>query len=229
MDAAFKENFSEEGQWVTKEFPMNPGLNQKQVKEWISNNPKAVCFSSHTALLPVPKFEDIEVFPVIFVRHPLDRIASAYSFEKKQTVDTFGSVLARNTDLKGYIETRLSLPHDRQCRNFHTHRFATTNLKAEDEHISSLKVLDKLPFVGLVENYEKSLELLETLLIEFGFKDISIRVVKQNVSQDSKLSIDEKVELVKEKLGDDFYNRILSANQNDFELYKLVKERFNNA
>jgi len=230
LDAAFKENFSEEkGEWVTKEFPNQPAANREQVRQWILDNPQAKCFSSHTAIFPVPEFEDIEVFPVIFVRHPIDRIASAYSFEKNQKVDTFGSVLARNTDLKGYIETRLALPHDRQCRDFHAHRFAANNIIAKGEYDSPLKEIDNLPFIGLVERYEESLELLETKLVQFGFEDISFKVVKQNVSQDSKLSVSEKVEKVRDKLGEELYSRLLADNSTDFDLYNLVKERFENA
>lgn len=230
LDAAFKENFSEaEGEWVTKEFPNQPAANREQVRQWILDNEQAKCFSSHTALLPQPNYADIEVFPVIFVRHPIDRIASAYSFEKKQGAETFGSVLARNTDLKGYIETRLALPHDRQCRNFHAHRFTYNNLGPIDNSSAIEKGLEKLPFVGLVEKYEQSLELLQNKLEEFGFQNISFRALKQNVSQDIKLTIEEKVEKVKKQIGEELFGKLLAENEIDFELYELVKEKFKDA
>lgn len=227
LDAAFKENFSEEkGEWVTKEFPANPAQNQRQLRQWILDNPQAKCFSSHTALLPVPEFDDIEVLPVIFVRHPIDRIASAYSFEKKQGADTFGSVLARNTDLKGYIETRLSLPHDRQCRNFHANRLASNFRHLTNEESASIKALEVLPFVGLVEKFDRSLQMLSEAMIEFGLEVLTFRALKQNVSQDGKLSIAEKLDELKAKLGVQFFEEISKQNQIDLEIYTRVKQKY---
>ncbi|MEP1869056.1 MAG: hypothetical protein ABJJ44_05975, partial [Paraglaciecola sp.] len=149
LDASFKENFSGD-EWVTNEFPAQPAKNRDLARQWISENPQALCFSSHTAFLPPPNIEGRKLLPVIFVRHPIDRIASAYSFEKKQGGDGFGSVLARNTDIKGYCESRLALGYDRQCKNFHVDRFSDMFPPAFDSELErALKALDVLPFVGL--------------------------------------------------------------------------------
>ena len=166
LDAAFKENFSEqEGEWVTKEFPGQPAKNREELKQWIIDNSQAKCFSSHTAIFPVPQVEGVKVIPVIFYRHPIDRIASAYSFEKKQGGDGFGPVLARSTNLAGYIETHLTHEHNRQCRNFHAHRLATMfGGKQGDEATLAKMAIEALPFIGLVEKYAESLERLEVLL-----------------------------------------------------------------
>jgi hypothetical protein len=78
-------------------------------------------FFTPFGILLVSQLKDSLVLPVIFVRHPIDRIMSAYSFESKQTSESFGAVLARNTTLGGNIETRLSMPNDTQCRNFQSY------------------------------------------------------------------------------------------------------------
>ena len=220
LDAAFKENFSEEkGEWVTKEFPNQPAANREQVRQWILDNPQAKCFSSHTALLPLPKFEDIEVFPVIFVRHPIDRIASAYSFEKKQGADTFGSVLARNTSLKGYIETRLSLKNDKQCRNFHAQHFRIEQPANSKQSVSD--ILGELPFIGLVEQYGDSLEVLNRLLKEFGFKNLTLNAFNQNVSRENS-KLEDKIEKIKSTVSEDFYDKLKAINELDFVIYQLI-------
>lgn len=224
LDAAFKENFSEEkGEWVTKEFPNQPAANREQVRQWILDNPQAKCFSSHTALLPLPKFEDIEVFPVIFVRHPIDRIASAYSFEKKQGADTFGSVLARNTSLKGYIETRLSLKNDKQCRNFHAQHFRIEQPANSKQSVSD--ILGELPFIGLVEQYGDSLEVLNRLLKEFGFKNLTLNAFNQNVSRENS-KLEDKIEKIKSTVSEDFYDKLKAINELDFVIYQLIAERY---
>lgn len=227
LDAAFKENFSAEaGEWVTKEFPANPTQNQRQLRQWILDNPQAKCFSSHTALLPVPEFDDIKVFPVIFVRHPIDRIASAYSFEKKQGADTFGSVLARNTSLKGYIETRLSLVQDRQCRNFHCERFAVEKLNSSKYLLEdSLLTAKTLPFIGIVENFEQSIMRLEKLLHDFGFSSITLIAKEANVSREI-ISIDEKLSSLESELGQNIWNTLIEANKEDLALYEKLSTHY---
>lgn len=219
LDAAFKENFKGD-EWVTKEFPAQPNKNREQVKQWIIDNPQAKCFSSHTAILPVPEIEGIKVIPVIFVRHPIDRIASAYSFEKKQGGQGFGSTLARNTTLGGYIETRLSLDHDRQCRNFHAHRLAAMYPGQPDtEADRALAAIKELPFVGLVERYTNSLETLESLLKSEGFESIKLKPVEKNVSRAVKKTLDEKLNEIQEQIGFDTYTCLLENNEVDLKLW----------
>ncbi|SEQ95603.1 Sulfotransferase family protein [Amphritea atlantica] len=227
LDAAFKENFNEEdGEWVTKEFPAQPALNRGKVKQWIIDNPQAKCFSSHTAIFPVPEIEGIRIIPVIFMRHPIDRIASAYSFEKKQVGDGFGPALARNTTLKGYIETRLSLVNDRQCRNFHAHRLATMfGEKVGDEGYRAKLAIEKLPFVGVVERYSESLEKLELLLKEEGFADINLNPVEKNVSRSVKSSLDKKLSEIEVQIGEELYSKLVDANSNDIDFFNNLNAK----
>lgn len=222
LDATFKENFKGD-EWVTKEFPAQPAKNREEVAQWILDNPQAKCFSSHTAFLPPPKLDGIKVLPVIFMRHPIDRIASAYEFERKQGGNSFGAVLARNTDLKGYIETRLSIPSDRQCRNFHMHRFAMMyGEKVGDEFERAKKAVETLPFVGVVENYKESLERLEKWLHKEGFKEISLTLKEKNVSRTLSKPLKEKLKEVSSKLGEEIYSIFVDANKEDIYLYEMV-------
>lgn len=222
LDAAFKENFSEEkGEWVTKEFPAQPAKNREELKQWIIDNPQAKCFSSHTAIFPVPEIEDVKIIPVIFYRHPIDRMASAYSFEKKQGGEGFGPTLARNTSLAGYIETRLSLQADRQCRDFHAHRLATMFGEQQGDEATRAKMaIEALPFVGLVEKYSESLERLEALLKAEGFEDIKLKPVEKNVSRGVKKTLDEKLSEINEQLGDEVFNKLLVANEIDLNIWE---------
>jgi len=227
LDAAFKENFSEaDGEWVTKEFAAQPAKNREQVKQWIIDNPQAKCFSSHTAILPVPKIEGIKVIAVIFMRHPIDRMASAYTFEHKQGGDGFGPVLARNTNLAGYIETRLALGHDRQCRDFHAHRFAAMfGEKQGDEATRAKMAVEQLPFVGLVEKFSESLEQLDNLLTEEGFEGITLKPVEKNVSRRVSKSLEDKLAQIREQLGDEVFEKLVEANQIDLKLWETSNDK----
>lgn len=223
-DVALKEYFnSEEGGWLTKEFSSDPEINRKQVKDWIINNKYGKCFSSHTALLPPPEIEGVKVIPVIFFRHPIDRIASAYSFERKQVDFSFGSVLARNTDLAGYVETRLALENDRQCENFHVDRFAFMFDEIQGNQVKRAKMaVTELPFVGLVEKYSESLKLLNKLLISEGFGNIDLTALEENTSDRVSKNLNEKLLAVRLQLGDELYSKLLKVNHDDIAIWEYL-------
>lgn len=222
LDAAFKENVAPD-EWVTKEFPGQPKANRDQVAEWILENPQAKIFSSHTAYLPPPNLEGVKVLPVIFMRHPIDRIASAYAFEKKQGGDCFGAVLARNTDISGYIETRLALPNDRQCRNFHMQRFAMMfGERQGDEYTRAKMAIEKLPFLGIVEQFADSMLRLEKWLQSEGFNGMQLKPVEKNVSRDIKKSLDEKLEDFEKRISSDVFSKLVEANKGDLDLYQNI-------
>lgn len=228
LDAALKENFSEEkGEWVTKEFPSQPAKNRAELKQWIIDNPQAKCFSSHTAIFPVPEIEGVKIIPVIFFRHPIDRIASAYAFEKKQGGDGFGPTLARNTTLAGYIETRLSVKADRQCRNFHAHRLATMfGENVGNEEIRAKNAVERLPFIGTVEKYSESLKRLETILTKEGFESIQLKAVEKNVSRIVKKNLSNKLEDIKEQIGLERFEIVLNKNSIDISLWKKLNNDY---
>ena len=95
VDAILRRNFGH--RWVNTEFPPRAQADhQEAVRRLILDNPNLAAVSSHTLMLPVPEIEGVEVFPILFVRHPLDRLKSAYEFERQQTTATVGSELAKD-------------------------------------------------------------------------------------------------------------------------------------
>lgn len=224
LDSAFKENFSEdEGEWVTREFSSLPAVNREEVSNWIEDNPQAICFSSHTIFCPPPRVKGVEIFPVVFIRHPLDRIISAYNFERLQTENTFGAVLAKEVSIKGYLKVRLSLPSDRQCKNFQTSRLASMvpkKLGVEAER--ALMAIDRLPFIGLVEDYDSSLEVLEELLESRGYGKLILNPFKKNVTNKDQSNLDDRLNNLENELGEELYSMLLEANYNDIVIYQRM-------
>lgn len=105
MDKILKENFKEG--WHEHEGPSS-GWKSSDVAAYLEQNKHITVLSSHTALLPVPKLPNTTIYPIIFIRHPIDRIRSIYEFERKQIAETEGAIKAKELDLAGYIEWRLS-------------------------------------------------------------------------------------------------------------------------
>lgn len=226
LDAAFQRAFP--GRWVTREFgetQTDRAAHLDEVRAWIELEHDALVFSSHTALLPAPEVPDTDVLPVIFVRHPLDRIASAYSFEHTQVDTGFGATLAHHTSLAGYVSTRLSIPGDRQCRNFHTARFASTYDDSRPELERALAAADALPFVGIVEEYDESLSRLGSLLTARGVSATELVPLHRNASTRQGRSLDEKLARLREELGDEVFEQLEQANADDLALYAHVTGR----
>ncbi|MCM8827519.1 MAG: sulfotransferase family protein [Candidatus Omnitrophica bacterium] len=230
IDTILRKNFNEK--FVTKEFPYHPyERNVKHVISWIKKEKDKIAFSSHTARLfdfSVLEKEGIKLIPIIFVRHPLIRIYSAYKFEreKQKDINTFATVLARNTDFKGYIEVRWYVHNDHQTRNFHVHRFSDMFYNYEGSIFEkAVMALKKLPFVGIVERFDESLEKLEHIIREFypNFKSYN---VAKNVQVDPKTPIDERLKAIKQILGEEFYKKFEEANKEDIIFWNMVLEMY---
>lgn len=153
LDQILKGNFGPA--WVTREFSASPSRhgNTPEVESWIRDNPEAVAFSSHTMMGPPPQVEGVRIVSMVLLRDPIDRIKSAYRFERTQVAETFGAVLAKHTDLEGYVKVRLSLKQDRQCRNFQTYRLAALVPGKGSELERAKQALERITIVGLVADF----------------------------------------------------------------------------
>jgi hypothetical protein len=224
LDVLLKKNFP--NSWVSKEFTGTAPSRREAVISWILKETDAVSFSSHTAAPLQGEIENVEVFPISFVRHPIDRIASAYTFERKQGYSTFGPTLARNTSLGGYIDIQLSLGHDSQCRNFLLQHFASfSDGVTQDREKRAVKVVDTLPFIGLVEEYAESIEKL-SMWLKPHFPEFQPIVFEANVTRDVSLPLEERLSLIRQEIGSDLYQKVTDANKADFMLYERVKQRY---
>lgn len=228
VDEVLKANFGDA--WVTREFERrgNPNVHRREVAEWVRSHPKALAFSSHTLELPPPAFERIQVLPVIFVRHPIDRICSAYAFERRQGGDGFGAVLARHTSLAGYIEVRLSMPRDRQCRDFHLSRFAT--MFPEDsgsEAERAARAVEALPFVGVVEQFDTSMARLQAL-IAAQHPSFQLHSAFANASHERHETLDQRLARLRAEMGEHCWSLLMQHNAGDLALHALASQRLAN-
>ena len=197
-----------------------------EVTDYLLAHTDIKVLSSHTAMMPVPVIDGVNIYPVIFIRHPIDRVRSIYDFERKQTDVTEGSKMAKITDLCGFVEWRLQRKGDRSLRNFQTHRFAAAIPASQaapklSEEERALLAIDALPFIGIVEQYDRSLARLQDWLKPV-FEGIDLQPTKANVTQRSDQSLDERLAALRAELGPTLYKALVDANQSDLNLYSAV-------
>ncbi|BDW84197.1 hypothetical protein [Roseicyclus marinus] len=175
VDAILKRNFPD--RWVTREFPAMGGNNTPLVEAWIRETPEAIAYSSHTMMGPIPHIDGVRVISFLLLRDPIERIKSAYRFERTQNADTWGARLAKEHDFEGYVRARLARPGDRQCRNFQTHRLASLMPGAEPELDRAKRALAALSVVGRVEAFDEAMERLAA-----AYPGFTHQAVKANTS-----------------------------------------------
>ena len=222
VDVVLEGNFGSE--WREAEFsPDRTRPNLEEVEAWLAANPSVKALSSHTARGPLPRVPEVAVAPVIFIRHPIDRIRSAYEFERRQKDDAPGSRMARAADFAGYVEARLQR-RDRQCRNFQTWRLASFGRPDAPELEQALYALDSLPFVGLVEDFAGSMSRMEAYLRDV-FPAFRAFGAKANVWREGR-TLEERLDDARAELGAELWQALVEANRDDLEIFATVAARY---
>jgi hypothetical protein len=224
VDAILHRNFGD--RWIKEEFPPPRLVNhQEAIHRVILDNPDMVAVSSHTLALPAPEIDGVEIFPILFVRHPLDRLKSAYEFERKQEGANFGARLARENNFAGYIRGRLAVPRDRSCRNFHVQRLAmAVPVQEGTERERALMALDRLPFVGLVDAFAASAEVLQER-VRWMFPDFQSFESWENSGRPRERALEERLDAIRRELGEECFALVMEVNKDDVALYNSARRR----
>lgn len=224
VDELLRQNFG--AHWASQEFTVNRRDNATALAEFIRNNPHLRAISSHTALLPIPRIEGIEVFPIIFIRHPIDRLRSAYEFERKQRANTRGASLAKTYDLRGYLNALLQPPRSRQARNFQTYRLALSSPGPGSYRARALQTINTLPFIGLVDAFEESVLRMSHLLRDC-FSDFTPSMPHANAQFSAvRPPLVERLAAIRSSVGNTFYQELGRSNADDLYIHEYVSATY---
>lgn len=223
LDAILKAHFGQA--WVSREFDGPALQNFRAVGDWIAATPQAAAFSSHTAMGPVPRIPGVRVHSVLFLRHPLDRIRSAYAFERRQDADSFGARLAKTTDLEGYVRTRLDTPQDRFCENFHAFRLAAFHRDPDLGEFDRARLgLEKLTVAGLVEHFDASVALLAAK-IAADFPGFTPGSAHANRGEGAGQPLAERLAAMRAQLSAETWALLMQRNADDLALWEMAAAR----
>ncbi len=203
-------------------------LSGDDILDYVMGAPELAVVSSHQGTLPAPNIPGRDIVTSILIRDPIARIRSIYSFERRQKKTLPGSTRAKELDFKGYVEWRLATAPWILC-NFQVHFCSRTKatkrfFMVDESHLQkAIANLDAVHIVGTVKRYSDWLALAQIVLAE-KFPDISLKVVRKNVSDTNREKIDETTildELVRD-LGHDLADRLLQANELDMFLHQVA-------
>ncbi|NNE57222.1 MAG: sulfotransferase family 2 domain-containing protein [Hellea sp.] len=215
--------------WQEKEFRFTKDhWPYEEIEQWIAETSDIKAYSSHTARLPLPRVKNVELFPVIFVRHPLIRLYSAYQYERAQDAETPGAKKAKETDFKAYLEWRFTRPRDASAKNFQSNRLSHLFrperghlIEKRDLESAALKAIETLPFIGFVEKFEDSMKSLKRILSRKGL-DLTATLARENVGTSSKKPTAERIADIQTMIGDEVYEQFCAFNSVDLKLYDRV-------
>ena len=240
IDKILREQFGSE-RWRTAEFSgpttnipavLSGRSSAPQVQEWLARHPEVVALSSHTAAMPLPELPATEVFAIVMVRNPIIRLQSSYLFQRKRFAAGFDNRttrLAAENDLAGYLRGLLAMEEQSLAHNFASVRLAAA-VKGSPEKIRqrAFEALERLPFVGVVERFEQSMQVLERWLAPH-FPGFRARPTWRNAADAAGTPLAERLENMRAEIGNDLYDRLAAANQIDIELHQAASRKIDAA
>ena len=229
VDQILRANFGE-GRWRSEEFPgpttniplvLSGRSNYQQVQDWLAEHPEVVVLSSHTAAMPLPELPATRIFPILMVRNPVVRLQSSYLFQRERFESGWHNKttrLAGKNDLAGYLRGLLDMKRQSMARNFASVRLAAAVPGSPDQlRQRTIKALKLLPFVGVVELFEQSMQVMEHWLAPH-FPGFRVLPAWQNPTEQRSTPLPERLANIREEIGDGLYDEILTANQVDLDL-----------
>lgn len=227
IDDILKKNFGRK--WAEREFSEVPPKRIYAINDWLRAETEILAFSSHTITGPILPVLERDVLLIANFRHPIDRLYSAYKFERNQKAKNFGAVLAKETSFAGYIRARLALNGHNFCNNFQSRffaSFATETLFRKNGSdaqllLSAKEGLNSFYHIGSVGLMEKSNEILEKKMRVY-FPNFKAHSSYLNRTASTSFVLEEKLEKILELLGRETYDSLVEANLVDLEIYDML-------
>ena len=190
----------------------------------LEKNQDIAAVSSHTIFFPAPEHPQMNIFPIVFLRHPLDRILSMYNFELKQKTGQAEAQLTDETGLVEYIQARRVNPASFRLRNYQMWMLARKRAPARDKQALfevAKQQIESLPVVGVVEDFSESVRQL-TQWLEPHFPGLDMQPEHENRSSAAHLNIEQRLDLLRDTVGSDLYEELESENALDTELHNIA-------
>jgi hypothetical protein len=234
VDAGLRESFREA--WVSFDSPSGR-LGQPNAQEllvFLAEHKPILALSSHTARLPAPSTKRLQAHPIIFLRHPIDRVGSIYAFMKRT-----GNPRAADKTFSEWVDMMLgSSARDRNLaiQSYQTLFLSDDFQSTERDHgpvigvtyahfAQAIARMHQLPVFGLVERFEESVARMSRHLRR-RFPELTLQARRVNSSDDRAVAMADRLRDIEAALGSQRYARLVGANEADLELYNHASSLF---
>nr|WP_199044925.1 sulfotransferase family 2 domain-containing protein [Dyella sp. ASV24] len=197
----------------------------EQLARFMEANPHLRAISSHLARPPLPAPHSL---PVVFIRHPLLRAYSVYHFTRKDTAQPFSDV-AQSNGFADYIRWTLrEEPGSIVIRDYQVVHLSAASWRCkhildaratEQDLRQACSLLDSWGMAGVVEQFERSVDAYQA---SYGplVPGLQLAYDRENVTEPTCAPVDDRLEQLRQMLGQDLYARFMAANALDLGLHE---------
>lgn len=230
FDWILKNNFGEAFCDHRDDVPMRKE-GEKYLLQYLTEHPKIKALSSHHIWFNVQSQGKLNLIPVLFIRHPIERIRSVYNFERQQQSDSPGATMAKKLDFKDYVAWRMKEEVAPVIRNFQTRYLSgikAGNSLDQNNLRDALKEIEKQQFIGVVDLFDESLKRFDHAFKKLGIA-LDLTCQPQNISQSFEdANYESRAQKVIADLGD-IAEEVMEKNKYDLILYRTAREKLRNS
>lgn len=206
-------------------------VHDSELAELLTARPLLRAISSHQARPPGPGGGGLRIHPLLFLRHPIDRVGSVYEFERRMPREASpGAAMANDLGFADYVDWRMQDGDGGTICNFQTlflgWREGDTSSGAAARRARDLVLT--LPGIGLVEQFEPSIARISAAL-EPVFGVLPKLPAAVNRASNRSAGLQDRIESIRASLGASRYQRLCDSNALDLELHALATARFRTA
>lgn len=208
-------------------------LGDAEMTAYLDANPNIVCVTSHQATLYHVVPVHLHILPVMFFRHPIDRVHSVYEFEKRQTGSmSRGSRKAKELDFDEYVQWRLSPEGGNVIKNTQAYVVSgrrnpilVKTMTDEQMREAALHQIESMQFFGIVEYFDESIAWMR-MFLEPVFPGLDYTYERVNSSSGRAKTLEERLALIQDLLSAETYKTLVAENKIDIEVYEAALRRF---
>jgi hypothetical protein len=230
IDASLRESFGRA--WESFDPAVDwTNVTTARVLRFLERRPALRAFSSHQLRWPSPDTPGVRIHPIVFVRHPIDRVASIYSYSRH-----LGDAEASARTFPEYVDWIT-----RPAGQIVASSFQTLFLSDDEELVSrpelgpptrataahleqAMRRIDSLSAFGLVERFDDSVAWLAATLAP-TFPELRLRSRHENAQRPA-APLAQRLEEIAIALGPALHKRLVRCNEADLELYRYTVQRF---
>jgi hypothetical protein len=233
VDEILNYNFGSRFAYLEGDTPSS-ALRPSVLHEFLKDNENLVAVSS--GFLRPSLAQEVDIIPIIFLRDPLDRAYSVYSFERRVEIPVPSNKIARqhnfveyvdwclnNQEKGGMVITNYQVTHLSPASFKYDHVYKAKPTEADFN--VSLRYLSSIPFVGIVDEFEASMKRISEVCAKRG---VTLRVFPAHTNSSPERTgslAQRRLELIN-TLSDSLLRHFNAANLLDEQLYQHFRRKF---
>lgn len=221
LESILEREFS--GQFASLHGPTaDSAVDARNLADFLREHPEVRAVTSHHLCYPKPEMANVVIFDCCFLRHPLERVHSIYTYLRKTaSVDALGQLAQRSNPAEFIRELIDRWPH--LVSDVQTHRLANGGAFTRPAHEGDLeratRVVQDMAIPGVLGMFDESLAAAEYFL-KPAFPGIRLEYMLKNASQPIERVSEWKETDWVHLWGASAYEEIKRLNQFDLELYR---------